>query len=58
MATKRTKRLTKKVKDLPAKTPASRQQREVRGGRDAASGLPTGKRMHKPFTFVKESGSP
>ena len=24
--------------------------------RDAASGLPTGKRQHKPFTFVKEWG--
>jgi hypothetical protein len=30
--------------DLPAKKSGS-----VRGGRDAASGLPTGKRQHKPL---------
>jgi hypothetical protein len=32
------------MKDLPAKRSA-----EVRGGRDAASGLPTGKRQYKPI---------
>ena len=51
------------VADLPAPTPAAEQAEAVRGGevsqveqeivspRDASSGLPTGKRMHKPFTI-------
>ena len=38
-----------KVRDLVAKKVASKEQRAIRGGRDAASGLPTGQRMHKPF---------
>jgi len=29
-----------------------RKAENVRGGRDAASGLPTGKRQHKPFTVT------
>ncbi len=31
------------VKDLPA-----RETQDVKGGRDAATGLPTGKRQHAP----------
>lgn len=30
---------------------------QVKGPRDAGSGMPTGKRMHKPFTIVKEWGA-
>ena len=30
----------------------------VKGPRDSASGMATGKRMHKPFTVVKEWGAP
>ena len=30
---------------------------EVKSPRDAASGLPTGKRQHKPVNLVKESAS-
>jgi hypothetical protein len=30
----------------------------VKGPRDSGSGMATGKRMHKPFTFVKEWGAP
>ena len=52
------RRPSKKVKDLPAKKAAPKREKDIRGGRDAASGMATGKRMHKPFTFVKESGSP
>jgi hypothetical protein len=47
MATKKksTSKRSVKVRDLrPTKSP--------KGGRDAASGLPTGKRMHKPFTIT------
>lgn len=29
---------------------------EIKSPKDAASGLPTGKRMHKPFTITKEIG--
>ncbi len=48
MKAKRATKTGKKVADLPAgKTPAALSG-SVRGGRDAASGLPTGKRMHKP----------
>jgi len=32
------------VKDMPPKS-------NPKGGRDAASGLPTGQRIHKPFTL-------
>ncbi len=42
---KNTKKATVKVPDLrPAKNP--------KGGRDASTGLPTGKRMHKPYTVT------
>lgn len=36
-----------KLKDLRAK-------RDAKGGRDAASGLPTGKRMHKDLVITKQ----
>ncbi len=49
MKAKRATKTGKKIADLPAgRTPAA-QSGSVRGGaRDAAAGLPTGKRMHKP----------
>ncbi len=50
MAPKTTKKATKPIKALPAKAVQSKRAETVRGGRDAASGLPTGKRMHKPIT--------
>lgn len=53
MTSKRTKRATKKVKDLPERRQEAKKERDVRGGRDAASGLPTGKRMHKPFVVTE-----
>lgn len=41
---------TKSVKSLPAKPAGKDESKAVRGGtRDAASGLATGKRMHKPW---------
>jgi len=45
---KRTKKPAK-VRDLATKKVASKEQKAIRGGRDAASGLPTGQRMHKPY---------
>jgi len=40
---------SKSVKSLPAKPVGKNESGAVKGGtRDAASGLPTGKRMHKP----------
>jgi hypothetical protein len=41
----------KSVKALPVKHVNESQAGKVRGGRDAASGLPTGQRMHKPITI-------
>ena len=40
---------------LPARCTAA--QYQVTGPRDAASGQASGKRMHKPFTIVKEWGA-
>ena len=38
-----------KVRDLATKKVARKEEKAIRGGRDAASGLPTGQRMHKPY---------
>jgi hypothetical protein len=47
----RTSGATKSVKSLPAKPIGRDESKAVRGGtRDASTGLPTGKRMHKPIT--------
>lgn len=41
---------SKSLKSLPAKPVGKIESGAIRGGtRDAASGLPTGKRMHKPY---------
>jgi len=40
----------------PAKNLARRKIQDVKGGRDAATGLPTGKRQHTAITIVKEWG--
>ena len=45
MTKKMAKKSTKSVKTLPAKAVPRRDADAIRGGRDAASGLPTGKRM-------------
>ena len=50
MATKNTR--SKKVKDLKVRSPDKAKDKTVSGGRDPASGLPTGKRMHKPFILT------
>src|SRR5262249_11709365 len=42
----------RKAKDLAARKPSAKKEKDVRGGRDAASGLPTGQRMHKPFVVT------
>jgi hypothetical protein len=48
MTGKRTAKSKKKISDLPAGRTSDRHATKIRGGvRDAASGLPTGKRMHK-----------
>jgi hypothetical protein len=41
---------SKSVKSLPAKPVGKDESKAVRGGRDASTGLPTGKRLHKPYT--------
>jgi hypothetical protein len=43
-----------KLKDLRAKNVDKDKGKAVHGGRDPASGLPTGKRMHKPFVVTQE----
>jgi hypothetical protein len=50
MATKSGK--PKRAKDLKVRTPDKAKEKTVSGGRDPASGLPTGKRMHKPFVLT------
>lgn len=44
-------------KDHGQKIPGLAFQYEVTSHRDAASGLPSGKRQHKPISFVKEWGA-
>ena len=41
----------------PAKNLSPRKTQDVKGGRDAATGLPTGKRQHTAITIVKEWGA-
>jgi hypothetical protein len=50
MAVKRPKSRPK-LKDLKVKS-AAKSEKNVRGGRDPQSGLPTGQRMHKPFVVT------
>jgi len=51
MVRKVQKKPRKAVKDLSAKSAKNAESRVV-GGRDAASGLATGKRMHKPYSVT------
>ena len=45
---KRTKKPAK-ARDLTTKKVTPKEEKAISGGRDPASGLPTGQRMHKPF---------
>lgn len=49
MVRKVQKKPRKAVKDLSAKSAKNAESRVVGGVRDVASGLATGKRMHKPY---------
>jgi hypothetical protein len=42
----------KSSKKLSVKVPDLQPKKDQKGGRDPASGLPTGKRMHKPFVIT------
>ena len=49
-----TRKKTKKsaLPNLKPKRAKPGESAAIRGGRDAASGLPTGKRQHKPLTIT------